>query len=415
MSVSIIYKKLCEVNLLHHYYFDQGVSRFDGLDSKERQSIRNSFDISRFIRITPTSHCQTILAGHKCLFRLTSGGFFIGVKVIENKDGTISPAVDFDRYVKFTFQLQITDPFFLNYTALPLRQPDHTIYQFNNLFQKDEKKLPYLTRFAPRYTSGEHYSSGDLLSGPEKDPDHVYMALKPTGTDPGTDLSDWMDEFRFADSGKPLHFVNKSDLVRVSGGIFNYPCATFKPDLQIVVKNRTGHTITPRPMHLTTAKAETPAVKLSVLQLDFRSLPSDFYTLTPNDGTSSFEIYLAPADFQDVFGILEIYPFSGEQNFSPLDDDGKIRFRDKKPAHPEYEIRFKNRSTFRRYFGKEFAEKGTTTDACPLTLSGKVAVNLTNNKGEKVINPMNPDISMIKTESAINSNTYKTISEIYIH
>jgi hypothetical protein len=171
----------------------------------------------------------------------------------------------------------------------------------------------------------------------------------------------------------------------------------------------------PRPTLLTTASPGKPDDKLSLLQLDFRSLPSDFYTITPNDGTSSFEIYLKPDDFQDVFGIIGIYPFSGEPDFSPLDDAGKMRFKDKKPAHPEYEIRFKNRWTYRRYFGKDFKKDGTETEPYPLTVSGKVAMNLTNNKNQKVINPVNPDISMIKTESDNSTKSYKTVSEIYIY
>jgi hypothetical protein len=415
MSVSITYKKLAEVKILHHYYLDRGLSRFDGFDKEEQQKILSAFDISRFIRISPTRHCQSLLGGHKCLFRMTPSGFFIGVKVIENKDGTISPAVSFDRDVRFTFQIRVIDPFFMNYTALPLQQPADTLYSFSNLFQKDEKRLPYLSRFAPRYKTGMTFSSGDLLSGPGNDPDEVYMALKPTGTDPGTDLTDWMAEFKDSGSGKPLHFANSSDLVRVSGGIFNYSCSTFKSDLQIVVKNQNGNTIFPRPTLLTTALPGKPDDKLSVLQLDFRSLPSDFYTLTPNDGKPSFEIYLKPDDFEHVFGIVDIYPFSGEPGFSPLDDDGKLRFKNKKPAYPEYEIRFKNRWTYRRYFGADFGKGITTTEPYPLTHSGKVSVNLTNSKNEKVVNPVNPDISMIKTESENSDKSYKTISEIYIH
>ncbi len=105
------YKEIFRVTIKHDYY-------------KKKYSKDFSFE--------PSEYCRKLLNNHNLKFKPTPYGFAVFAEVEES--GSDEKLIrSFLDDTKFTFLVKLTNPFFLNFTDIPVKKKPHTIYYFNNL------------------------------------------------------------------------------------------------------------------------------------------------------------------------------------------------------------------------------------------------------------------------------------------
>ncbi len=119
MSFINTYRKVFEVNIYHQYFLDDGITVFDDTTSlKEEQLLK--YDISSFIKISPSEETKKLFAGHKAVFKQTESGFKIFIKAEETapSSGIYKPKLSLEQNEAFTFIINITDSLFENYSVI---------------------------------------------------------------------------------------------------------------------------------------------------------------------------------------------------------------------------------------------------------------------------------------------------------
>jgi len=110
---STTYVRMIDVRILHHYWLDEGATEFgviaDG-DLARRRLL--TYDVRRFLDITPSAATADIVAGLGGVFRATGLGFVVGVP-----DHVVVP-LD----AVFEFHLIATAHDYASYTSLSLRR-----------------------------------------------------------------------------------------------------------------------------------------------------------------------------------------------------------------------------------------------------------------------------------------------------
>jgi hypothetical protein len=115
------YQRLFEVQLLHHYWLDEGATAFDLIADQAKKAARLlAYDVRPVLVARPTTATEAGLRAFRCLFRQTALGF-----VVAAPDTAIIPPD-----TVFTFVVAVGDSGFYNYTSLTLRP--QTIYELRN-------------------------------------------------------------------------------------------------------------------------------------------------------------------------------------------------------------------------------------------------------------------------------------------
>lgn len=123
------YRQLFAIRLLHHYWLDNGANLFDKLSVQEQTKRLLSYDMRRFLSLSPTAPTLKSLSGLGCVYKNTTMGCVVAVQ----ESGVIPPDTTFE------FAVTVQDSAFYNYTALTLRpqkiyelyhKPDDKIYRF---------------------------------------------------------------------------------------------------------------------------------------------------------------------------------------------------------------------------------------------------------------------------------------------
>jgi len=109
------YKRLFEVRLLHHYWLDEGATRFDLLPDPARRLL--TYDCRPFLTLAPTPPTAVALAGLGGLYRDTALG---GLVLVPDEAVIPDDAV-------FELVLTVRQATFYTYTALTL--PTRNIYE----------------------------------------------------------------------------------------------------------------------------------------------------------------------------------------------------------------------------------------------------------------------------------------------
>jgi hypothetical protein len=119
------YQPLFEVQILHHYWLDDANVLFDTLSSELREQHLLSYDVRKFLSVTPTITTQKLLNSLRCVFKNTALGFLV---MIPKQTVVADNAL-------FEFVLTVNNSEFFNYTALTFR-PQKIV----ELYQPTEKK-----------------------------------------------------------------------------------------------------------------------------------------------------------------------------------------------------------------------------------------------------------------------------------
>ncbi len=414
------YKKLFEVKILHHFFLDRGAVHYEGMDAREKLSQNLGYDVHRFLEIAPTTACQRQLAGYRLIFKKVFNGFLLAAPV--SPDDTGQPFAPPAPQARFSFEIAIKDPFFLNYTALSLRRPRSFVYHFHNL-GKSTGQFPDLSAVAPEPSAGSgdpgtfaHYP-GDLASDNASSPGGVFMALRSTNNT-STGSADWQEDLpgnpwdsgatytagevvRYGSGstyglyrataestgtdpldtsvweklgGLPLGYVNTADALPLSGPFVRYPASRNFSDSSYEITNVFGETVK--------AGGAGSGLNETGNSIDMRGFAPGKYTLTVTEpGTATVvetrSFYLPqPRTGSAPFGIIDIFS-AGAGDYDLLSGSGQFN-------SPAFVLRFKNRHTAWRYINSGSRAVELETGPNPLTATGAIEVP---HSGSELPNP----------------------------
>jgi hypothetical protein len=402
MSFHIIYKNLFEVKLLHHFFLNNGEQGWDAMEPEEKIRMEEQYDSREIFRVEPTVDCLTMLKAHHALFRATPSGFMVGIKSVADSilPGAFNPFSKLDEDLTFRFLIRIKDTNFLNYTALPLSGQDGSIYVFKNYQVTNQAVYPSICAIQPQYKPGKEYLPGDMLSNDPVNQTRLFTALVKTMNNT-SNPSDWLNEEGNATT--PLRYASEADRYPVATGIYNYKVNQANLVPKVTIKNGKGEFINP--------KLEILAGAHHIIQADLRGYPAGFYSLHAENADPAYlddiNLYLLKEDVMP-FGMIEIRVKSNQPGFDLLDQGHLLT--------PAFELRFRNRMTYWRYFGKYFEVPFEVADPLPVTRFGLIEITKPPEPDDsKVIMLPNPSPAGIKPDALVKAGEKKYYSDIHIN
>ncbi len=419
MGMTITYNILFEVKIFHHYFLNKGMENYERMTDDAKADMMLKYDVREFLDITPTPECRKNLDRHHCIFKQTSTGIIVGMKAETNELDfqKFRPFHDLDDDLAFTFLINLNDPLFLNYTALPLTENSGKVYLFQNIKGLYARKFPSLCSLPDKHVNSYEYLPGDMVIDDLNTPATLFTAINKSKSDPAENYDpaahsdDWLSEEKSKKKSDsfPISYANMNDrhlLVRQTMA-YRVKKAGIKPT--IVVMSAFGTTVTPKITFI-------PEVLLlpgefQTIQVDFCGLPEGFYSMhvESNDPAcqDAIDFYLLQQQVAP-FGILRLAVKSDTTEYDMLHDNCILS--------PAYELRFRNRATHWRYVGKKFNALSVTEEAFPLTRFGFIEnITVKNKEGDYETDLPNPEVSMIKAEGLTVPAEKKFYSEIHIH
>ena len=116
MGFSKVYRSLFNVEILHHYFLDEGEEVYDvDLDPDKMAKNLAAYQLSNYMDIQPSTKTITPLKNLRSRFVRSNLGF----QVVTSSDGN-SPFIPFSSDLSFDFILRIKDQYFENYTNITI-------------------------------------------------------------------------------------------------------------------------------------------------------------------------------------------------------------------------------------------------------------------------------------------------------
>lgn len=455
MAVTVKYKILFSIDVLHHYFLDNGRQHFESLSADEKVKRLGNYHIGTFLELVPTSECQILMRNLQLIYKNTATGVIVGTRTTEAED---RPILEIPNDAKFTFILKLRDGYFYNTTNLSLNIDRNKVYFFSNLGQTSAETLN-LSKAPTTFQGGSTYESGKfVLSANGRE---LFTINKNTSNAANADLDkdivadsfannedyekgdviirtiggiDQLFEAKIDDPNDtpadapgngwkklrdlPLNYVNNNDRIAIQNKLFNFtlPNNTINATAELSRLDSGGSTL-----------VQSDSIQAGTLQfqLDWRNQSPGRYTLKitnddlPNNDPAKVihqeNFYLIdPMVYNNAFGIIDIHANRSDTNtYALLANDGSFQ-----STENQFIIRFKNRATIWRYIfsGSQSLQGNTelsvengddkilvTKEMHPLTANGGIALQL----GDRRL--PNASAKMIKPEP---ENNY---SEIFIH
>lgn len=402
MSQSLLYKSLFEVKILHHYFLNKGELEWDTMNQEDKDIQEAKFDVREILDITPTADCIKAIKAYNCIFRKTSAGILVGIKAIADQlnPGKFKAYVSLNENQTFRFLVKLKDFNFINYTALSLQSSRGKMFVLNNSITNVSNKFPSLCSIPPVFENGNEYLPGDMLSDNAVNQTKLFTALLKTSDNPAAS-SDWLTEVGNANT--PLNYVNINDSYPVANGFFTYKMTVVDSLPIATMKDASGFTIRP--------KMEILQGDFYTLQVDLLKYPEGFYSIHIDSANPAYHddvtFYLLQSS-DTPFALIEIKVKSTQTEYD-LTNQGDL-------LSPTFEVRFRNRRTHWRYFGKIFNTPYVPDNPLPLTRYGNIEImKPPEPEDTKTIMLPNPSVSLIKAEALTDTNETKFYSEIHIN
>lgn len=137
-AVSNKYQNLFQVQILHHYWLDDGATMFDQITEPIKKNNRLlAYDVRTILTAAPTGETKRTLQALSCIYKMTAQGFLVAVP-----EGTLIPK---DTLFEWLITIKNTD--FFNYTALTLHsQKIHNLYHpLENKLYRYKENVPVLS------------------------------------------------------------------------------------------------------------------------------------------------------------------------------------------------------------------------------------------------------------------------------
>lgn len=131
MAKDTEYKKLCSVDIFHHYHLDDGITAFDDNPSLKADQLKG-YEKSSFIKVEPAHSSAEKMKGRKMFFKPTNLGFelLVAAKKTAPNSTNYTTVRGVEPEFMVYFLLYVTDPLFENYSTVSAKvsQP----YYFSN-------------------------------------------------------------------------------------------------------------------------------------------------------------------------------------------------------------------------------------------------------------------------------------------
>lgn len=455
-----VYHKLLEVRIWHDYYLPADQSLLP------RESFPVNYNILDFLDVVPTEECEALMNQHRLLFRRTKIGFQLIAEVFESLIDGIEESqtvIPLRGNLKFSFILSLRDPYFLNYTSLPIERSLPEIYYTSNLVENsldlvyEENEEPERTRFLTHplstYTGNEDldYRIGDLVrentdleddnSGAVFELIHLPIEIVPSPEEEEEDS--WL-------TGKNSQYLNKQDAVPLVGNTLIYEQANSAElagtAFQFQVTNQIGEVQKLGNQNIPDTEIPIEAGAFPVEEneplrqrLDLLNLPTGRYhldwdvELPLEDPQLPFDFFrIDPKKYRNPFAVVEL--FSIEQDLGPglgvpvanrfienIDNPEAGVLPDKISIISEkiFNIHIKNRPTHWRYFSRldrtELIHE--SEGPIPMTRAYKGFFVESETDMSKIYLP-NPSIRSVKEEKVIDElneiEFVRYVSKIYL-
>lgn len=120
MGFEKVYRSLFNVELLHHYFLDEGKEVYgDDLDADKMAKNLSMYRVSNFMDIRPSKRTVKTLKNYRSRFIKSNHGF----QVVTASEGD-NPFIPFSQDLSFDFIVRITDQFFENYTNIIINRSE---------------------------------------------------------------------------------------------------------------------------------------------------------------------------------------------------------------------------------------------------------------------------------------------------
>lgn len=294
MNIQISYRPLCSVKILHGYYLHPTVLPANTLNPEQQRDVSSnlarssSYTVLNDLTITPAVATQQLMAGYRIIFRTDALGFSLWLQV-EKRGETFSPFIPFTEPLYLTFQLQVKQTSFWNFTNLPLNDLSSSLYYFSNQ--------------ANNSSGGTHYLNRDGAYAS----DHDRITIRPT---------------------------------------------EFSLDVAALNLNRITFVLA-NDFHRTEVSHENPEIPLDTCHIDLRHMPSGLYKLTAFDRSGADipalaeQFYLNSGDMPvNTLAVIDILylPSSDFGSYALLDPANNRTL-----LSPDYTLWWQNRLTHWRY------------------------------------------------------------------
>lgn len=423
MSSVFQYRPLFSVQILIDYYLTEEAALYQ--DSPDNpmamvlQERSNSYNLERDLLVVPTEETEKLLKDKRLLFKRNNRGFFISSQVSQLGDNSFVPFSPMDELLHLRFVVYIQNPHFYNFTNIRLESElankDSFIYYFSNRANNViNNEVLYLSDPVSDFDASYAYEASEIFIDSTNPTDPIMLeAIENNGPGPFNN-SNWRQLF---DGVNPLpQFVTNSDRIVSRPSLFKVNVENVGEEvLNFLIRDENATVV--KIINQRTSDAGTPLVQCEV---DLRGIKSGYYDLEVQDATGSPLPELALSFFKDdrihqnrSFALIECV-------HEPDGSLGEYRWLDHSNGNrllfPEYTIRWKNRSTWWRYYHEtapeftsgilENLDPNTNSpnnrilisiDPLALTQLGReIAVILDN--GDLKLFP-NPDVQMIYPEN----------------
>ncbi len=155
MGFNKVYRSLFNVEILHHYFLDEGewsygFSPADVVETAAEKEAKEALDenllkfrLSNFMDVQPTKRTHQILRNFRSKFIRSN----TGIQVVTASDGN-NPFIPFSSDLTFDFIIRITDPFFENYTNITIDRSE-PLFLSNQTPLSSTKETAVPVRFCP--------------------------------------------------------------------------------------------------------------------------------------------------------------------------------------------------------------------------------------------------------------------------
>lgn len=143
MAFSVKYIPLFNVNILHLFFLNKGISEYSAMNDENRSRQSELYNITSFLNIVTDQKTHQLLNGHKLVFKVSKTGFAVWSQVEGNSN---IPFISLDDNLCLTFLLRLTDPCFFNYTRLNMEDSGKIYYLSNRKPGTEPANFPLIPK-----------------------------------------------------------------------------------------------------------------------------------------------------------------------------------------------------------------------------------------------------------------------------
>lgn len=353
--MSLNYKTLLEVRLLHEYYLinGKGESVFDLADPDKQQQLisdkilNNQYRLLDHWKIAVHEESEKEAEGLGLKMLPTPAGFRILIKVKKESlaDGSVTfrPAAVISENARVYIRIEPKSVLAASLAGYPVRSDVSSIFFFSNEDAENEKTFPSLTAPVSPFDQDKMYSQGELAFFPGEGIKR-FLHKKDTPA-----ISQWKSIGGNA-------FVSSGDrLVLPASFNFSFPPGTAAAPATFVLTAPGGGVVDERTIPVTGSSAS--------VRVDYSNLPAlkeETYLLQATMGEFSYARSLRLSSRLYRAGdiaLIDLGLAATGSAYDLLEADGKLKLRTlpggTKQPHVIYDINFKSRITYWRYISKD--------------------------------------------------------------